>query len=134
MSTLPPAVDDWLVAFERAVRERDFAAGRTLFASDAVGFGSIAPRYASLDALDAEQWRRVWPSTEAFTFDRDALVIGDHTLATVATTWRSTGIDPTGQRFERQGRVTLVLRRVAGTLRCVHSHYSLVPGTERVLR
>ena len=122
----------WLDAFERAVRERDYAAGRALFAPDAVGFGSVVARWVGLDQLDADQWRQVWPTIEAFTFERDALsVIGDAATIVIAAPWTSIGIDRDGGRFARPGRVTLVLRRDADAWRCHHSHYSLVPGRAR---
>lgn len=129
-----PDAHAWLDAFEAAVRARDFDAGRALFVGDALGFGSVVPRCDGLDPLVAGQWRRVWPNIERFTFERDrARVVDGGDVVVIATTWTSVGRDGEGQAFERPGRVTLVLRRTGGRLACEHSHYSLVPGTERAL-
>jgi len=130
------AASAWLDAFEAAVRARDYDAGRDLFVVDALGFGSVVSRCDGLDPLVAGQWRHVWPRIERFTFDRaPARTFASDELLVVATTWTSVGVDLAGRRFERPGRVTLALARdaVHGAWRCVHSHYSLVPGTERPL-
>ena len=53
--------EQWLRTFEAAVRARDFAGGRTLFAADAVAFGAWARAVAGLDNIVREQWQNVWP-------------------------------------------------------------------------
>ena len=40
MTTPAATPEQWLQTFEAAVRARDFTGGRTLFAADAVAFGT----------------------------------------------------------------------------------------------
>src|SRR5260370_32227015 len=60
---------DWLKAFEAACRGRDFAAGRRLFAPDAVAFGTYAPPVHGLDNIEREEWRQIWPRIRHFRFE-----------------------------------------------------------------
>ncbi|MET3960899.1 ketosteroid isomerase-like protein [Marmoricola sp. OAE513] len=123
-----PDVDAWLAAFSACVRARDLDGGRELFASEAVGFGTVTERYEGLDDLVASQWSEVWERTEEFTFlDGDQRWI-DGDQAVVAAAWRSVGTDGGGRRT-RTGRVTLVLRRQGAAVLALHSHFSMSPGT-----
>src|SRR6185295_9491994 len=69
---------DWLSTFEAACRGQDFAAGRRLFAPDAVAFGTYATAVHGLDNIEREQWRQIWPRIRGFRFDgpRDAAGVG----------------------------------------------------------
>ncbi len=52
----PPATpEQWLWTFEAVVRARDFAAGRAMFADDAVAFGTWALAVAGLDKFVRER-------------------------------------------------------------------------------
>jgi ketosteroid isomerase-like protein len=125
---LPADVAAWLGAFARAVRERDFAAGRSLFDPHAVAFGTLCPRAGDLDVLVEKQWRPIWNATEGFDFDyATALAALDGAQAVVATTWASRDAGSRGARAQRRGRATLVLRRDAAGWRAVHSHFSMEP-------
>jgi ketosteroid isomerase-like protein len=121
-----PSVGAWLDAFARCVRERDFIGGRVLFAPDVSGFGTVAGHYDGLDALVDHQWSVVWPRTTGFAFDQVTAHWWDARLCAVATTWHSIAVD--GGRT-RSGRATLVLRRTEDGLVCVHTHFSMAPGT-----
>lgn len=125
----PDAVDAWLDAFAASVRSEDYQAGRALFAPDCSGFGTVTSGYRGLDDLVASQWSRVWGRTRDFAFDPDSHRMYGAEQCTVAVTWRSLGTDLPEPRV-RQGRATLVLRAGDdGALRCVHSHFSMLPGT-----
>ncbi|NRQ49586.1 YybH family protein [Aeromicrobium stalagmiti] len=129
-STTPPVVREWLEAFAAAVRSRDYAAGRALCTDDAEGFGTVAARYVSLDELEREQWRGVWDRTGDFAFDTDAATSwSDGELLVVMAEWGSDGLEPDGSRRRREGRATIVLSSADDTLRAVHTHFSMVPGT-----
>src|SRR6185503_20744604 len=80
MTTHAVTPEQWLEVFEAAVRARDFAGGRTLFADDAVAFGTWARAVAGLDNIEREQWRNVWPRIRNFHFEGDTSVraSGDH--------------------------------------------------------
>lgn len=124
-----PDVGEWLASFADAVRSRDYEAARTLFAPEAVGFGSVTRRYAGVDELVRDQWQDVWERTTGFDFDTaDARCWVDQALILVVTDWSSVRVQPdTSPR--RSGRATLGLTRAAEGLKAVHSHFSMTPGT-----
>ena len=67
-------VVSWLREFEAACRGRDFAAGRRLFAQDAVAFGTWATAVTGLANIEREQWRNVWPRIREFCFEEHPVV------------------------------------------------------------
>jgi ketosteroid isomerase-like protein len=128
MGPTPSTPEQWLRTFEAAVRARDFAGGRTMFADDAVAFGTWARAVAGLDNIVREQWQNVWPRIRDFRFDADTRVrtAGDH--AWIAGSWSTEATGPDGRSFTRPGRGTFVLERRGGTWLAVHSHFSLLPS------
>ena len=122
-------VRQWLEMFAEAVRTRDYARGRDLFAPEAVGFGTVAERAVGLDRLVSEKWRRVWGATNGFAFDLDALLVGgDDPVYWAAAPWSSVGRTADGVDAERRGRATIVLVRRGEQLLAVHTHFSFVPS------
>jgi ketosteroid isomerase-like protein len=128
MTSSPATPEQWLHTFEAAVRARDFAAGRTMFADDAVAFGTWARAVAGLDNIVREQWHNVWPRIRGFRFDADACVRASGDTAWIAAGWQTEATGPDGRPFSRPGRGTFVLERRAGTWLAVHSHFSLLPS------
>jgi ketosteroid isomerase-like protein len=127
--TPPPATpEQWLQVFETAVRGRDFAGGRTMFADDAVAFGTWARAVAGLDNIVREQWENVWPRIRGFRFEKDAHIHASGDNAWIAGEWLTEVTGPDGQPFTRPGRGTFVLERRGGTWLAVHSHFSLLPS------
>ena len=124
-------VRDWLQRFEAAVRDRDFETGRTLFASDAVAFGTRAEMVRGLDGIMAEQWRHVWPHIRDFRLG-EAVVRTAGDVAWVALPWQTTRPHHEGAGAARRGRGTFVLERSGDGWRAVHSHFSLVPEDPRL--
>jgi ketosteroid isomerase-like protein len=125
----PPATpEQWLHTFEAAVRTRDFAGGRTMFAADAVAFGTWARAVSGLDNIVREQWQNVWPRISDFHFDADAQVHASGDSAWIAAGWLTEVTGPDGRPFTRPGRGTFVLERREGTWLAVHSHFSLLPS------
>lgn len=124
-----PVVRDWLLNFASAIRGRDYAAGRKLFAADAVGFGTVAGRCDGLEALESSQWRKVWGVTSGFTFELDqAVVYGNGEFASAACFWQSYGQRDDGSKFPRRGRCTFTFQIEADKCLAVHSHFSLLPA------
>lgn len=122
-------IKQWLADFATAVRERDFSAGRALFAHDVCSFGTRADQIKGLDDLEADQWRPIWNATRGYCFDYDGATIdvcGDS--AWVAITWHSQGKDAAGNWFDRFGRATYILRRSGDKWLAVHTHHSLNPS------
>jgi ketosteroid isomerase-like protein len=116
------------------VRDVDFKRARELYTEDVIAFGSLGKMMNSRAALEAEQWRAVWPTVEDYRHDLDTLEIivsPDRLMAMGATFLLSTGIGRDGTKFERVGRVTATLMRaaLAAPWLITHSHVSLVPGT-----
>jgi ketosteroid isomerase-like protein len=87
MSSPEPAVSDWLREFEAACRERDFAAGRRLFASDALAFGTYAVAVRGIENIEGEQWRNVWPRIREFRFESAPTVQVSGDSAWIAAGW-----------------------------------------------
>jgi ketosteroid isomerase-like protein len=128
MTSTPATPEKWLEVFETAVRACDFAAGRTMFADDAVAFGTWARAVAGLANIEREQWQNVWPRIRGFHFEPDTNVraSGDH--AWIAGSWSTEVTGPDGRPFNRPGRGTFVLERRDGRWLAVHSHFSLLPS------
>jgi ketosteroid isomerase-like protein len=127
MADTPGTPAEWLRTFEAAVRARDFASGRTMFADDAVAFGTWARAVAGLDNVVREQWQNVWPRIREFRFEKDATVRTTGDSAWIAAEWTTEATGPDGRPFTRPGRGTFVLERRNGTWLAVHSHFSLLP-------
>jgi len=119
---------EWLRCFEAACRSRDFAAGRRLFAADAVAFGTYATAVHGLDNIEREQWRQIWPRIRDFRFEENPTVTGAGDAAWIAATWSSGATAPDGTAFTRHGRATFNLARRDGHWVAVHSHVSLLPS------
>jgi ketosteroid isomerase-like protein len=112
----------------------DFKRARDLYADDVIAFGSLGKMMASRDALEAEQWRAVWPTLADYIHDLSTLeviVSPDRLMAMGAVMARTIGIHKDGSHFERPVRVTATLMReaVGAPWFMTHTHVSLVPGT-----
>jgi ketosteroid isomerase-like protein len=119
---------EWLKTFEGACRGRDFAAGRSLFAPDAVAFGTYATAVHGLDNIEREQWRQIWPRIRDFRFESNPTAAAAGDSAWIAATWSSEATTPDGKPFTRHGRATFNLARRDGRWLAVHSHVSLLPS------
>lgn len=129
-------VREWFARWGECVASKDFETARTLFDPAVLGFGTYADVLEGLDALEARQWRAIWPTIEDFRFELDGLrclVSPDGLMATGIAAWGSTGIDAGGARFDRPGRASVVLVRDAptGPWRGVHTHFSRCPGERK---
>jgi ketosteroid isomerase-like protein len=128
MTDRPATPAEWLQTFETAVRARDFTGGRTLFADDAVAFGTWARAVAGLDNIVREQWQNVWPRIRGFRFEPDVHIGAAGDTAWIAGGWLTEVTGPDGRPLSRPGRGTFVLERRAGRWLAVHSHFSLLPS------
>jgi ketosteroid isomerase-like protein len=123
--------------FERwgtLVGKVDFRRARGLYADDVIAFGSLGRMMKSREALEAEQWRAVWPTLADYKHDLSTLeviVSPDRLMAMGAVIARSVGIHKDGAPFDRPVRVTASLMREAldAPWFITHTHVSLVPGT-----
>lgn len=134
--TVVAQVRDWFEQWGRCVAAVDFDSARTLFDPSVVGFGTYQDVVDGLDALEAGQWRAIWPAIEGFRFVLDTLrvqVSADASMAVGIVTWDSRGFDADGTDFPRPGRATVVLRRNApgASWKGVHTHFSLFPAERR---
>lgn len=120
---------DWFRTWQVCIRNVDYVSARKLFDATVVSFGTHAAVVSGLDALEAEQWRAVWPRIANFRFAVEMLhgdVFGEHAWAAVP--WTSTGTDAQGATVDRPGRATVVFRRDGAQWLGVHTHFSLVPS------
>jgi ketosteroid isomerase-like protein len=127
-------IAEWFARWGEFVANVDFRRVRQLFVEDAVAFGSKVEMVTSRAALEAEQWRAIWPTIEDYRHDistLEVIVSPDRLMAVGAVILRSTGIHKDGARFERLGRVTAALMRgsVGAPWYATHTHVSLKPGT-----
>ena len=130
-------VRDWFRELAEHVRAVDFAAARHLFAEDFIAFGTFSDFVPGRDNAEANQWRKVWPTIDGFTWKLDevqALVSPDRLFAVGMGVWDSTGYHPDGTPFPRPGRATCSFRRsaVGAPWVATHTHMSLFRSTPDV--
>lgn len=128
------SIVDFFARWGALVGQVDFRRARDLYTEDVIAFGSLGKMMASREALEAEQWRKVWPTLADYTHDLSTLevvVSPDRLMAMGAVMAPTTGIHKDGSRFERPVRVTATLMREAvdAPWFMTHTHVSLVPGT-----
>ena len=128
------SIADWFVRWAELVANVDIRNVRDLFAENAFAFGSKVEMVRSREALEAEQWRVVWPTMADYRYDLATLEIAispDRLMATAAAIFHSTGFHADGSSFNRPGRVTAALTReaIGAPWYATHTHVSLTPGT-----
>ena len=64
-------VRKWFRRLTEQVQGVDFAGARPLFAEDMVAFGTFEDFVTGRDAVEAAQWRNVWPVTSGFHYRMD---------------------------------------------------------------
>ena len=120
------AVRSWLAEMQDCVQKVDFERCRAIFAPDVAAFGSLGERLVGLERLENDQWRRVWPRIDGFTFDLDQLDWGGtDSVLWLACPWTSEGRRDDGAPFVRPGRITAVLEMRDERWVAVHTHHSL---------
>jgi ketosteroid isomerase-like protein len=129
---LVASVRDWVAEWGAEVASVDMVSARRRFDPDVVAFGTFARMVHGVDALEADQWRNIWPAIRGFTFRLDELVVlasADGCQAVAVVPWDSEGSDADGVAYSRPGRATVVLRRASAAAPWlgVHTHFSLVP-------
>jgi ketosteroid isomerase-like protein len=128
------SIAEWFENWAALVAAVDIKRVREMFVEDAFAFGSKVEMVATRDALEAEQWRIVWPTMEDYRYDLDTLQVAispDRLMAVAAAIFNSTGFHKDGSRFDRPGRCTAALMRVSleAPWYALHTHVSLKPGT-----
>lgn len=129
------SIAEWFVRWAELVANVDFKRVRELFVEDAFAFGSKVEMVTTREALEAEQWRVVWPTMADYRYDLSTLqadVSPDRLMAVAAAIFHSSGFHRDGSPFERPGRVTAALMRTAvgAPWYATHTHVSrLKPGT-----
>jgi ketosteroid isomerase-like protein len=135
----PPPEDDlariraWFERLASHVRAVDFAGARPLFAADMIAFGTFSDFVTERDAVEAAQWRNVWPFIEDFRWQPQSIrgiVSPDRLFATGMAVWDSAGFAEDGRSFDRPGRATVALSRtrIGGDWLAEHTHFSLFRG------
>lgn len=127
-------IAEWFATWDKLVDAVDFVPARNLFAPDVIGFGTRMDTVVGLDRLEADQWRRVWPTIDGFRFDPDTLecqISPDQLQGVGIVVWHSTGYLEDGTPFDRPGRATVIFQRPAvdAPWKGIHTHISLNPGT-----
>ena len=93
------ALRRWFDRWGGFVAAVDFAAARPLFSEDVIGFGTHKDFVRGLAALEAQQWRQVWPTIADFRFhteEMEARISPDRLMAVAMCNWSSTGFHEDG--------------------------------------
>ena len=124
------AVRQWFTVQGPLCVAVDYASTRSIFAPDVVSFGTKAEVISGLDSLQRNQWENIRPKIRDFHYDMDSIHSGgDERHAWGIATCTSTGFDENGRPFSRPCRATVILERRDDAWLCVHTHFSLFPGT-----
>jgi ketosteroid isomerase-like protein len=128
------SIADFFERWGTLVGNVDFRRARDLYTEDVIAFGSLGKTMTSRAALEAEQWRVVWPTLADYRHDLSTLeviVSPDRLMAMGAVIARTIGIHKDGSHFDRPVRVTATLMReaIGAPWHMTHTHVSLVPGT-----
>ncbi|MBV9522231.1 MAG: nuclear transport factor 2 family protein [Alphaproteobacteria bacterium] len=123
----------WFERLAEHVRAVDFEGARPLFAEDMVAFGTVADYVLGREAVEAAQWRSVWPFIDGFRWRPHsirAIVAPDRLLALGLAVWDSTGFTEEGRPFERPGRASVAFgrSRIGAEWVARHTHFSLFHG------
>jgi ketosteroid isomerase-like protein len=126
-------VKAWFARLAEHVRAVDFAGARPIFADDLIAFGTFSDFVTGRDAVEAAQWRKVWPFITDFRWRLDgvrAVVAADRLSATGMAVFDSTGYRQDGAPYDRPGRATVVFRRprIGADWVAQHTHMSLFRG------
>jgi ketosteroid isomerase-like protein len=126
------AVRQWFELLGAYCAAVDYDSGETIFAADVVAFGTKARVVTGRDHVRQNQWEGIWGNIRDFKIEMDNVhAAGDERWAWGVTTWTSTGFDREGKPYDRPERATVALERRHGRWLCVHSHFSLAPGTQQ---
>ena len=128
------AVRAWFDALSRHCRAVDYEGARAIFADDMIAFGTFTDFMHGRELAEQKQWRNVWGTIRNFRYDLDkveAIVSADRLMAAGMAVWQSDGYYPNGDRFDRPGRTTVTLARLAvgDPFVATHTHMSLFRGT-----
>jgi len=123
-------VRDWFRRLAEHVRTVDFAGARPIFAEDMIAFGTFENFITGREAVDAAQWRNVWPVTTGFRWRMDdirAIVSADRLSAVGMGVFDSTGYHEDGTPYDRPGRATVAFSRqkIGDDWVADHTHMSL---------
>jgi ketosteroid isomerase-like protein len=126
-------VNAWFARLAEHVRAIDFVGARPLFAEDLVAFGTFSDFITGREAVEAAQWRKVWPFIRDFRWRLDgvrALVAADRLSAVGMAIFDSTGFREDGSPYPRPGRATVAFRRarIGDDWVAQHTHMSLFRG------
>jgi ketosteroid isomerase-like protein len=123
----------WFHCLAQHMQAVDYIGARPLFAENVIAFGSFASFLIGREALEREQWRKVWGATDGFRCRVDemrVIVSGDRLTAVGMVVFDSTGYSEDGMPYDRPGRSTVVFGRgaIGADWIAQHVHFSLSPG------
>jgi ketosteroid isomerase-like protein len=126
----------WFHCLAQHMQAVDSIGARPLFAENVIAFGSFASFLTGREALEREQWRKVWGATDGFRCRLDemhVIVSGDRLTAAGMVVFDSTGYSEDGTPYDRPGRSTVVFGRgaIGEDWIAQHVHFSLSPGVPR---
>ncbi|HYR66548.1 MAG TPA: ketosteroid isomerase [Reyranella sp.] len=128
------AVRTWFDTLAKHCRAVDYQGARPIFAEDMIAFGTFTDFMIGRETAEQKQWRNVWGTIRNFRYDLDkveAIVSADRLMAAGMGVWQSDGYYLNGDHFDRPGRTTVTLARLAvgDPFVATHTHMSLFRGT-----
>ena len=128
------AVRTWFDTLAKHCRAVDYQGARPIFAEDMIAFGTFTDFMIGRETAEQKQWRNVWGTIRNFRYNLDkveAIVSADRLMAAGMGVWQSDGYYLNGDHFDRPGRTTVTLARLAvgDPFVATHTHMSLFRGT-----
>jgi ketosteroid isomerase-like protein len=123
----------WFQRLTDHVQAVDYVGARPLFAEDLIAFGTFADFVTGRDAIEKQQWRNVWGTTDHFRCRLDGMrtiIAADRLTAVGIVVFNSTGYNEEGAPYDRPGRATVVFGRaeIGADWVARHTHFSLCRG------
>lgn len=119
-------IREWLVQFEKFVREKNFEEAKKLYTSTPALFGTRVNVSTDIEEYYQFQWSKIWNTSELFSISEVVHIGSGIDFSFAAVLWTNTTfMDDT--RAERSGRATFVFEIEDGVCRAAHSHFSESP-------
>jgi ketosteroid isomerase-like protein len=119
-------IREWLLTFEKFVRQKNFEEAKRLYTPTPILFGTRMKISADIEEYYQFQWSKIWNTSQNFAISEVVHIGSGIDFSFAAVLWTNTTfIDDT--QVERSGRATFVFKIENGVCRAAHSHFSESP-------
>jgi ketosteroid isomerase-like protein len=119
-------IREWLLKFEKFVRQKNFEEAKRLYTSSPALFGTRVITSTDIEEYYQFQWSKIWNTSENFAISKVVHVGSGIDFSFAAVLWTNTTYIEDIQ-VERSGRATFVFEIENGVFRAAHSHFSESP-------